>query len=325
MRDIAIIGAGNIGSRHLQALKGVKNQLNIIVIDPSQDSLKIAEDRYNTSQIIGNDHQITYSNKISDINKDLEIAIIATSSSVRREVIENLFHHINVKFMLLEKILFQKEKDYYVIQELLNSNRCFAWINCTRRIIPVYRNKMKNWFDKKKIYYSLSGNNFDLITNVIHHVDYMAYLLDSTKFKVDTTYLNRKLVPSRRPGFQELSGILQVHFENGSHGTFSCNSSGVIPEILIIDSDTSRCIINQKNRFSFEWDDDSETKWKKIDAKLLYSSQLTTKIVENLLNKEMCNLTIYKESIEIHINLLKPLLNFINEFSDKKYDYFPFT
>ncbi|MFX1372314.1 MAG: Gfo/Idh/MocA family oxidoreductase [Promethearchaeota archaeon] len=325
MRKIAIIGVGNIGSRHLQALKAVKNPLNINVIDPNPDSLDIAKNRYNTFQNIGNEHQISYSNNISDISKEIEIAIIATSSLVRRDVIEKLLHHTKVKFMILEKVLFQKEEDYYFIQDLLSSSNCLCWINCTRRIIPVYQYTIKNWFEKKKIYYSLSGSNFDLITNIIHHIDYMAYILESTEFNVDTSYLNPALIPSKRANFLELEGILQIHFENGSHGIFSCNSSGDLPEILIIDSDTNRCVINQKNPFSFKWDNETETKWKSIDAKLHYTSELTTQIVENLLNNEQCNLTSYEESMEIHLNLLKPLLIFINKFSEKKFDYYPFT
>ena len=44
---IAIVGAGNIGSRHLQALAKVNYNLAITVIDPSNEALKLANERYN--------------------------------------------------------------------------------------------------------------------------------------------------------------------------------------------------------------------------------------------------------------------------------------
>jgi ornithine cyclodeaminase/alanine dehydrogenase-like protein (mu-crystallin family) len=46
MRQLVIVGAGNIGSRHLQALKLVKTPLKIHVIDPSMNALKISKERY---------------------------------------------------------------------------------------------------------------------------------------------------------------------------------------------------------------------------------------------------------------------------------------
>ena len=45
-KKVVIIGAGNIGSRHLQALKAVKIPLEIFVIDPSQASLDLSKERY---------------------------------------------------------------------------------------------------------------------------------------------------------------------------------------------------------------------------------------------------------------------------------------
>ena len=44
--NCAIIGAGQLGSRHLQGLLSYKKEsLNIFIIDPSDDSLFIAKQR----------------------------------------------------------------------------------------------------------------------------------------------------------------------------------------------------------------------------------------------------------------------------------------
>ena len=44
MKRIFIIGAGQLGSRHLQALKSSSNSLNIFIVDPSLESLNIAKE-----------------------------------------------------------------------------------------------------------------------------------------------------------------------------------------------------------------------------------------------------------------------------------------
>jgi predicted dehydrogenase len=47
MINIAIIGAGQIGSRHLQALSYLEEHAVIQVVDPLEQSRKTAEERFN--------------------------------------------------------------------------------------------------------------------------------------------------------------------------------------------------------------------------------------------------------------------------------------
>ena len=46
MYNIAIIGAGQLGSRHLQGLKLAKLPIKIQVVDSSAESLAVAKSRY---------------------------------------------------------------------------------------------------------------------------------------------------------------------------------------------------------------------------------------------------------------------------------------
>ena len=85
--NVVLIGAGNIGSRHLQGLAKVKFPLNITVIDPFEQSLKIAEERfYQIKTKIK--HSINFSQSIKNAPNQMDLAIIATSSNIRRNVIE---------------------------------------------------------------------------------------------------------------------------------------------------------------------------------------------------------------------------------------------
>ena len=49
--NIAIIGAGQLGSRHLQGLKKAQLPMNIFVLDASEESLTICEQRYNETAL----------------------------------------------------------------------------------------------------------------------------------------------------------------------------------------------------------------------------------------------------------------------------------
>lgn len=53
MYKVAIIGADQLGSRHLQGLKTAVSPLSISVVDSSNESLQIAKERYDTVQAVG--------------------------------------------------------------------------------------------------------------------------------------------------------------------------------------------------------------------------------------------------------------------------------
>lgn len=45
MKNIAIIGAGQLGSRHLQALAQVNADVILHIVDPSEQSLEVSKQR----------------------------------------------------------------------------------------------------------------------------------------------------------------------------------------------------------------------------------------------------------------------------------------
>ena len=58
MKKVFIIGAGQLGSRHLQALKYVKEALDISVIDPREESLSTAKERYASLDLMDNNKEV---------------------------------------------------------------------------------------------------------------------------------------------------------------------------------------------------------------------------------------------------------------------------
>ena len=132
MKNICIVGAGQLGSRHLQALKAIEMPLNILVVDPVPESLSISKDRYDA--IDGNSgHQIRYLKSIDKINvKEVDICIVATNANVRRLVIDQLLEVTKVNYFVLEKLLFREKEDYFHIKEVLNKNETNTILDLNR-------------------------------------------------------------------------------------------------------------------------------------------------------------------------------------------------
>jgi len=325
LKKVAIIGAGNIGSRHLQALKNVSFPLDITVIDPNPESLKIAKERYDSIPLGKEKHTINYLKNIEKIHDEFEVAIIATHSNIRRMVIEQLLAKYHIKSFILEKILFNKTEDYSIISDLLKDHNCQAWVNCTRRTIPFYKDTIKNWFNKDKLIFVVSGSQWNLISNLIHFVDYMAYIIGNDEFSIDFKHLNLNSINSRIPNFIEFNGTIQVFFYGGSIGIINCYPTGKQPIIIDIASATVRCIMNEAEGKTWVNLSNDGIDWEVHDSKILYTSQLTTNFVEDIIKNNTCALTSYKESMKLHLQIFEPLLKYLNENLTKKFTDYPFT
>ena len=97
MKNIVVIGAGQLGSRHLQALSKVNVQTRIEVVDPFADALEVARARFNEMPSNSNISGINFYSSLSELSSHVDLAIIATNSDIRAEVIRTLVRHCNVK------------------------------------------------------------------------------------------------------------------------------------------------------------------------------------------------------------------------------------
>jgi len=323
MKKICIIGAGNIGSRHLQAVKKISTPVSIEVIDPSPTALETAKERYD--QISSTQkHQILYLQNMENMSNEFDIAIIATSSNIRRQVIENLLSKATVKYLILEKILFQNKKDYIFIEKLLKKHVKKTWINFSMRTMPFYFD-LKKKLNGTSVQLNVSGSDYGLVTNAIHYIDYLAFLTNCNDFTVETSGLEKKIVESKRPGFLELNGTLNVNFKNGSFASIICYPDNNAPVIVEILSKNYRCISKESEKKAWISEPSNDWNWTEIDSNLPYQSEMTNIVAEDIFKSGICNLATYKQASKLHLTLLDGLLKFINKVSRKKYTLYPFT
>ncbi len=324
MKNILIIGAGQIGSRHLQALKAVRDSAKIFVIDPSSESLKIAKKRYELTQRGESEHILRFSNKLPQNLGEIDVAIIATNSDVRREVCETLLKRTNVHYIIFEKILFNHKNDYDDIGLSLKKHKTKTFVNFNMRMHPIY-SSIKNELGGDKIFYHVSGGNFGLVTNAIHYLDHLSLLVNCRDFTINTNLLDHNPIPSKRKGFLEFTGTIEAIMKDGSQMLVTSYDTGQAPCQIIIFNKNIR-IISRENEGKF-WIAKKENSWswQEILSPWPHQSEMTTHLVEGLLHNGECPLPTYQESIKIHLQMLEPLLEHLNKYSEKKYDYYPFT
>jgi hypothetical protein len=304
---IKIIGAGQLGSRHLQALKSVQTPLKIHVIDAFQASLDLAKERYES--IPGFEHhELVYSLDCND-SEDIDIAIIATNADVRKKVISDLLACSRVKNLIIEKIMFNDVDDYDVIEKLLEKHHVQAWVNCPMRMMMSYQS-IAETIGNSPINYRVTGGTFGLMTNAIHYLDHLAYLSACDAFLLDLSGLSPQLLPSKRKGFYEITGRLIAEFADGSRCEMIEDFNSKAPVLIEIFNQNHRYVIRENERLAWYSGELNDWQWSEIQFDIPYQSQMTTQVVEKILQDNACDLSPYAISKKIHLQLLKPIKNF---------------
>ncbi|WP_367606912.1 Gfo/Idh/MocA family oxidoreductase [Legionella sp. W05-934-2] len=322
MKKIVIIGAGQLGSRHLQSLNLLDFELDILVVDPNIESLNTAKSRFEAT-ISSVRHTIHYSQELV-ISGDVDVAIIASTAKVRRSIIENLVSQAHVKHLVLEKLLFNQKDDYQAIGSLIENHQIQTWVNCPMRQMAFYQ-QLQPLYHNKPMQLHVYGSQYGLVTNAIHYLDYVAYLTGDNDFKLNLSHLDKQVVNSKRPGYYELTGTLIAEFSNGSIASIHCNKAGGAPIQIEIYNNEHRAISREWEHAAWVTGENYDWKWQEVSAEIPFQSVLTANLVKELLLENKCALPDYRTSAHTHLQLLCPLETFVAEVGFKKEMDFPFT
>jgi hypothetical protein len=325
MINIAVIGAGQIGSRHLQALSQLNKITNIQIVDPNYKSLERAREKFLQVPKNKDIQRVEYLNNITDLKNSLEIVIVATNSDVRREVIEKLLLQKKVRYVILEKVLFQKIKDFAVVNDLLVRNNVKTWVNCPRRMNNFYK-QLKFKFKKvKKVDCRVSSSNLGIGCNSIHFLDLFAFLTGQTNFVLFSDQLDSNIIISKRQGFIEFTGTLYGKSSGGSNIAITSYLKGNAPLIISISSEVINCLIREDEGKAWISEKVNNWTWEEVIFTIPYQSQLTNLVVQDILDTGKCDLTKYEESWNIHVPLLKSLLFYLQKQKMEEIDLCPIT
>lgn len=310
MRNIAIIGAGQLGSRHLQALALYNGELNIYIIDPKNASLEISKKRYEQVDNYQNKN-IYFGNHISILPKKLDFAIIATTSAQRLEILKQLLKHSKVDYLLMEKFLFPKVNEYEQALKLISDNKVKAYVNCARRAWPIYQEIRNAVSGDLNINVTVSGSNWNMASNSIHFFDLYFYLSGDKKMKISTKALDPELISNKRDGYIEVTGALNGISSNGEIQLNSNNLESAPVEILIESDKHKYIILEEKEVVRIYEDDKNYVREEKIKA--LKQSELTHNIFQQLIETDTCDLVPFEESTTHHLLLLNAFNEFLGD------------
>jgi hypothetical protein len=324
MKKIVIIGAGQLGSRHLQGIAQSKIDISIEVVEPFESSRNIAKQRY--EEIENNKHvlDINFYDSIDKLSSKIDMVIVATGADVRTKVVSELLSSKDVDNLILEKVLFQTIEEYSIMEKLLEKTNTNCWVNHPRRMFPVYKELKEKLKSATQVSYNFQAGDWGLGCNGLHFIDHLAYLTDSSKLTLNNDGLDDKIYDSKRKGFVEFNGLLTGNLDNN---TFSLYSNAkdtpsiftISSDVLIANIDEEAGIINISTKEN-NWN--NEVKKEKI---IYFQSELSNILIEDILVNDNCFLPTYKEAMNLHVPYIESLLEHMERMTGQSHKLCPIT
>lgn len=298
--NLLIIGLGNIGQRHLESAVKFDSIKKIFIYDLDLSKL-------NQIAIMNSDFILLDS--LENLPLHLDFCIVSTSSLNREEIIVKLLNSSKIKYLILEKVLFQKYDSYDLIEEMINKTTTKTYINCPRRLMKSYKNLKSKLSTNIINKITVTGGNWSMASNAIHFLDLIAYFSGSehiTNYNL-TANLDDLITPSKREGYIEIFGRLIGNINEIYFDIYCSKEQNDL--VIEIEFESQKIAINESAQTILY-----SSKEEFQDFKIEYVSQLTHKALESLEVKDTCDLIDYNNSSILHKPLILEILKHQNKF-----------
>lgn len=288
MKRVLVVGCGNIGFRHLQALCRVATPLDITVVEPNEAVHERILGQFDAASEAP--HRFELGTELPGEAESFDLVVVATTASQRRAIVESLLSRFDVAVMILEKVLFQKDADYDAVAESLERHGVRAYVNCGRRTFDGYRDLRRELH--RPVDVVVRGQRLGLASNAVHFLDLAEFLNDASVIAVDATALEPGSVPGKRADVVEIFGTMRAALDNGA--TLAVESLDVDPVRIEIElrSADRVIIIDELAR--------TQSEGGEVETFVSQNVSDTFEIYADAVDHRECSLTPYADSSRQH-------------------------
>lgn len=297
-KKILIVGFGAMGCRHAQSFLNKKKNYEVHILEISNENIKKNLERINAEKL-----DFIWHKNINDIPL-LDVAIVATSSQPRFEIVKKLIT-MGYKKFLLEKIVFQSLEQFNIISKMIDKSNIFAYCNFVNRYFVAY-NDIKKYLNQstEQININVLGNasQLSLGCNAIHYIDILQYLTNNDQIQLKKFNLNLFGGNNRRGSiYKEFYGMIKLANTYGDSITLNADldleqditiSISQGEKTFILNEGTGKLLISDKSSSYVN------------DFIIIPSSKLTHTIIEDIL-KNQCRLTTIDQTLQSHSSIFK--------------------
>ena len=313
MKNILLVGAGQLGSRYLQGLSTVKLDLCITIVDPSDLSLDNAKKRWLEVGGDKSQHKICWCKVLPQDLVSINLAIIATSAGGRADLVKHISDTAHVTYWVLEKVLAQSKQELNIIHAA-TTDALGTWVNMARRVNDWHQQLKFKFYEQGPLTVKKTGGLWGLACNAIHFIDLISWWTGESLLSVNTNRLDSTWLKSKRLGYFEVIGELLVRFSGGTELVLQSQPNAKEDNINIELPNKNIWVIDELNCIAFNSKKDI------FKGRFKLQSELTGPMVTKILTEGNCNLPYLKESSKQHAIFLDAMLshwNTCNKSNDK--------
>lgn len=310
MLHIAIIGCGQIGSRHLQALANLGESAAIYLVDPSPDAISRSKERFRQrlDMVASPPPFVIKEIDVHSLPKDLDLAIVACSSDARASALKILMLETAVPYVIAEKFLFQKEADYREVLQIKATKHTAIWVNEWMTGAYAFQRLAGLFKRDPRVSMEVSGINWGLCCNSVHFINYFDKLNKYPDMKLKEMSLDHGMIRSKRHGFFELTGAITFVAENGAELKMVAKQGDSDPniEIAIAGAESQIRLLMGQDSAKVRFDGNDHGNFESF--KIAYQSEMTYRYVEDIMLTGRCELPTIERASYHHLLVLPQFL-----------------
>lgn len=302
-KKILVIGCGNIGSRHIQALTKLPFKIDIDLVEPNKASQNLTKSRLDELQF-NNINNLIWHNSIDESIQKSDLTIVSTTSIGRADLIVKLLERGHSRF-LIEKIVCQSTKEYELLKSKFLEFDAKGWINTNRRYMEPYR-QLKNLVNSGSFHMYVIAGDVGLGSSAYHFVDLFSWFSNDDIVCLNGDFLDKKISISKRGNnLLEFSGNVTCRNKNSSliisflpFINIPVTVGFVNNDCHIIIDETNKKVISIKETISLS-----------NNFEMANVSNSTTHIVNDIIHKDKCDLP----ELNFGFNAHNELFNIFNK------------
>ena len=311
-KKILIVGCGELGSRHLQAVSRMKEVGEVYVVDSQRVSLERAKQRL--GEVSDHNPAITYHWKESlEGIPPGDCCIVATQAAGRERLIRLIAETVGYRRYLIEKIATQSIEEYESLMEFAQQSNLQIWVNCKTRAYGIHQLIKSKLKSNESIVFTRISGNFGLASNGIHSADLFQYYTQAPAILLTAARIDPILHTTKR-GQCDLSGTLLGYTSGGSELVITAAAGHEQPDLISITAASGRYLVDQFQQYALECSEQTQGRWSPILFKENWMvSEMTKGFVTDILTKETCLLPTLQQCYPAHEFILNALLPHFNE------------
>src|SRR3989338_2973189 len=289
-KKILLVGCGQLGSRHLQALATLDDVSQIDIVDKNAESLEVGKSRLKETMGVSGQILLNWLTDLKKASGQGDLCLMATQSPGRCRLIKEITNDLGYRNFLIEKIVSQSVEEYEDLLKFCKEKKLSVWVNCKTRAYRIHQYIKSKLNPKEPILFSAVGGNHGLGNNGVHEVDLFVFHDGAKNLYPTGSYTDSVLHPSKRGAdIFDLSGTLFGYSDKGSQFTVSFAGGHTASDHISIVSPRCRFFVDHLQKFALESYAETNWQWGQIPLEEnIMVSHMTKVFVSDIFQKGQC-------------------------------------